>query len=204
MGVLAYSAVVVGGIAIYMAFNSARSGGGYLKSYLLSGVAMLLGLFFGATSILAGEFISGLVGLVGGFFAIGTVVSIAVFGLVKENPEGAAAAASAAVGAASAIDEMSDDSTSSGQPAGAGSSGSSSSTAKQQKKEITRDDVKAKSAEWKMNCPSCGQQWAFNGSGMISGKDRIGYTYVGYNDTLEKTEIQCENCGTTKRVNRKI
>lgn len=131
MGVLAYSTLFVGVSAVYIGYSSSRqptqtgifSIKKYWKAYSLGILATLVGLGFGITSLLSGEFISAIVAFLSGPGSLILVGVIAVLDIgskaakegteaakagaefAKENPEAAAEIAKASAGVAEAAGE---------------------------------------------------------------------------------------------------
>lgn len=209
MGELAYITILIGSVAMYSAYSTAQDPeeSGYFFAYFLAIGSLIVGIILGGSSILSGEFISGLVAIVFAGFSIATVISIAIFGFAKENPEEAAAAASAVAGAAKAVDEVSNSGTGTSSKSRSRTGNPTKDAAKDPGKDAVNEmkkQTELKRASFKMDCPSCGQTWGYNDEGIVSGDSRIGYSYIGYDEVLERTEIQCTNCGTTKKVDRKI
>jgi hypothetical protein len=200
MGLLAYATVLIAGAAVYSSYSVATTDeGSHIISNLLGVASVLFGAIFGLLSIINGEFVSGGVAILAGIIGVGVAMSVTVFGFVKEDPEAAAAAASAVAQTAAVADEVSN-------------SGQSVEREPEQKitvdgepMELDAPQVKQvlKSAQFSMNCTGCGQTLAYGDRVMQNGS-RVGYTRVGYNSTLDRTEIQCTECGTTKKVDGEV
>lgn len=226
MGVLAYVPLLVGAGAVYSAYGSAKTttDGGFLsvrkyaRAYGLGGVAMVLGLLFGVTSLLGGEFVSGAVGVLGGFGALLVVVTIAVFDLggkaakqgaefARENPEEAAQAVSAAASAVGAAAEAKQqyDQQKAEQAAERERKKKRQEAEKQQQeheewRQGVAQDVKLKADLFQMECPNCGLAWGVNSSGTLSGGAVYGMRITGVDDVLEKADVQCADCSHTRSV----
>lgn len=223
MGILAYIPTVIAGIAVYTAYGGTQNSTEsdtfalktYLKSYVLAIMAVFLGLALGGLSIINGDFVSGGVGLLTGIGGGLIVPVIAVFDVggkaakqgaefAKENPEQAAAMASAAAevgGKAAEIKQRRDQKKAQDQREKERQQAIEEERKEEERKE-RKMERKKRFADFSMKCPSCGQDWIYNSGGLMSGQERVGYQYVGYDEVLEKTEVQCSNCSTAKSVQR--